>query len=141
MTQQNGTSRIADPIPNGTSKPLNRESPASRWLGWAIEAVTLGMVIGSPWAFGCADPPFEFFLHVGVGTIAVLWAIRMVVQTRLQWQWSPVAVCLFALFAIGFYQVAPLPRGLLRAISPTSVSLVDRLLPEEAEVLPFDLKV
>ncbi|HEV8060314.1 MAG TPA: O-antigen ligase family protein, partial [Gemmataceae bacterium] len=116
------------------------ETPVSRWLRWAIEAITLSMVVGSAWAFGCADPPFEFFLHVGVGTIGVLWAIRMVVQGKLQWQFSPVSLSMLAIFAIGLYQLVPLPRAVLRAISPANVSLIDRLLPDEAEVLPFGLE-
>ncbi len=116
------------------------ESPVSRWLRWAIEAITLSMVVGSAWAFGCADPPFEFFLHVGVGAIGVLWAVRMMVQGKLQWRFSPVSICLLVIFAVGLYQLVPLPRVLLRTISPASVNLIDRLLPDEAEVLPFGLE-
>ena len=92
MTQLNGTSRSVASPRHHSSRSLEQEKTISRWLRWAIEAVTLGMIVGSPWALGCADPPFEFYLHVCVGIIAVLWAVRMAIQTRLQWQFSPVAV-------------------------------------------------
>ena len=141
MTQQNGTSRAVASSSQSSSRSVERESAISRWLRWAIEAVTLGMVVGSPWALGCADPPFEFYLHICVGIIAALWAVRMAVQTRLQWQFSPVAICLIAIFAIGLYQLVPLPRSLLSTISPSSASLVDSLLPDRPEVLPFGLEI
>ena len=141
MTQLNGTSRSVTSSNHSSSRSVGQENTVSRWLRWAIEAVTLGMVVGSPWALGCADPPFEFYLHVCVGIIAVLWAVRMAVQARLQWQFSPVALSLLAIFALGLYQLVPLPRSLLNTISPSSVRLVDSLVPERAEMLPFGLEV
>jgi tetratricopeptide (TPR) repeat protein len=124
-----------------TRTSVEQENTISRWLRWAIEGVTLVMVVGSPWAFACSDPPYEFYLHVCVGIIAVLWGVRMAFQKRLQWYFSPVALCLIAIFAIGLYQLVPLPPGLLHAISPSSASLVEDLLPDRPEVLPFGLEV
>ena len=124
-----------------TRTPVEQENTICRWLRWAIEAVALVMVVGSPWAFGCADPPYEFYLHVCVGIIAVLWGVRMMFQKRLQWQFSAVALSLLAIFAIGLYQLVPLPRNLLATISPSSASLIENLLPDRPEVLPFGLEV
>jgi O-antigen ligase/tetratricopeptide (TPR) repeat protein len=127
---------------NGTSPPARaNENAASRWLRWSVEAVTLGMVAGSPWAFGCADPPFELYLHIGVGIIGLLWALQMLVEKRAQWQPSAVSFCLLAIFALGLYQLVPLPAWVLRTISPASTELIDRLVPNSPEELPYKLKV
>jgi hypothetical protein len=136
----NGTSRLDGMQSANSIRGAEQESPASRWLRWSMEAVTLCMVIGSPWAFGCADPPFEFYLHVGVGLLAVLWGLRSIARGGLQWQSSPVAFSLIALFALGLYQLVPLPRGLLHFIAPASSGLVEQLLPDQQEELPYDLK-
>lgn len=141
MTQQNGAAQPARLARRRTDGPVNEEGRASRWLRWAMEAVTLGMVVGSPWAFACADPPFELFLHVGVGVLGVLWAVRTLFLGKLQWQFSGVSLCLIAVFAIGIYQLVPLPAGVLRTLSPAMADLVSRLLPETPEELPYDLKV
>src|SRR4029077_11502053 len=49
---------------------------------------------------------------------------------------SSVALCLAGLFLLAVWQVTPLPRDLLAALSPATERLYERLLPDQAEVLP-----
>jgi len=102
-----------------------------------MEAVVLAMVCLSPWAFGAVAPDHEFLLDAGIAVLMILWGGRMLLDGQLSWGKCPVAVCLAAWVFLGLWQVTPLPRGLLRRISPVTARMYDRLLPAQPEVLPF----
>jgi O-antigen ligase/tetratricopeptide (TPR) repeat protein len=102
----------------------------------AIEGLVLLMVCLAPWAFGSVEPPHEFLLEAGTALIAALWGVRMVLQGQLTWKKCPVALCLAALCLLAFWQIQPLPRSVLKFLSPSAVRLYDEMLPAEPERLP-----
>src|SRR5262249_23215896 len=95
----------------------------------AMEGIVLLLVGVSPWLFGAADPFFEFALYLGVAALLGLWAVRILLEWRLALPRCPVLLCLAGLFAIGLWQLMPLPRGALALLSPATVRVYDRLLP------------
>jgi len=109
---------------------------ADRWLGVAIEGLILLLVVLSPWAFGCTEPIFEAYLCYGVALLALLWAGRILLQGRFVWKKCAVSFCIGGLFMLGVWQLQPLPRPLLNAISPQTGALFDELLPAQPEILP-----
>jgi tetratricopeptide (TPR) repeat protein len=107
-----------------------------RLVRMAMEMLVLLLVVLSPWAFGAVEPFAEFLLGVGVGVLLVLWAVVMLLEGRLTWKQSPVALCLAGLFLLGIVQVTPLSRSTLTRLAPATARLYERLLPTEPEVLP-----
>jgi O-antigen ligase len=101
----------------------------------AIEAGILALVCFAPWAFGATAPRYEFFLDVGLAGLSALWGVRILLERQRTWRWCPVAACLSALVLVAALQIAPVPRGLLRRISPATARMYDQLLPALAEVL------
>ena len=85
-----------------------------------MEALLLAMVCASPWAYGCVHPGFEFLLDAGVALLLLLWGTGMLLEGRLTWDKSPVAVCLAGLFVVGIWQTTPLARPVLEALSPAT---------------------
>lgn len=102
----------------------------------AMEAVLLVLVCLSPWAYGAVHPRFEFFLDAGVAVLLALWAGRMLLEGRMTWKKSPVALCLAGLFLLGVWQRTPLPRPVLAWLSPGTARCYAQLLPDQAETLP-----
>jgi O-antigen ligase len=98
-----------------------------------MEAVVLALVVLSPWAFGCVHPLPKLALAVGIAALLGLWALRLLVEWRLTWRRSPVAVCLAGLFLLGVWQITPLPAGALDAASPATARLCRQLLPSSPE--------
>jgi O-antigen ligase/tetratricopeptide (TPR) repeat protein len=104
-------------------------------LRGAIEAVVLLLVCLSPWAFAGEVPFFEMIGFAAVALLLVLWAGRILAEGRFTWKKCPVALCLAALFLLGVGQITPLPRDLLRSLSPATGRAYDELLPPEGEIL------
>ena len=101
-----------------------------------MEGAVLLMVCLSPWAFGAADPPWEFLLLGGVGVVLALWGAVMLLEGRLTWRKCPVALCLAALYLLGVVQATPLPPPVLAAASPAAARLYGQVLPAQPEALP-----
>src|SRR5690348_8095284 len=78
---------------------------AARGTGAALEVLTVALIVLSPWAFGAVDPPFEFLLDATVAVVALLWAVRTLLQGQLTWRRCPVALCLAGLFLLGVWQL------------------------------------
>ncbi len=97
------------------------------------------LVCVSPWAFGAVEAEFEFVLFVGVAGLLLLWGVRCVLAGRFRWAKCPIALCLAALFVVGVFQALPLPHEILRVLSPAAARFYENLLPEQPEVLPFEL--
>src|SRR5262249_48330238 len=109
---------------------------AVRRLRGVMEALVLLLVCLSPWAFGAVEPLHEFLLYAGIAVLLTLWAAVMLLEGRLTWKQSPVALCLAGLFLLAAWQLTPLPGGVLTTISPATAQLYQQLLPAQAEVLP-----
>jgi O-antigen ligase/Flp pilus assembly protein TadD len=116
---------------------MSLREKADRFVQGTIEAIVLVMVCLSPWAFASVEPPHEFLLYAATGLVAILWGVRMLLQGQFTWKKCPVALCLAALFLLGFWQLQPLPRPVLQFLSPHAVQLYDELLPSQPEELPF----
>jgi hypothetical protein len=101
-----------------------------------MEGVVLTLTCLSPWAFGAGESLFELCLYAGVALLLLLWGLRMLLEGRLTWKRSPLALCLAGLFLIGIWQLAPLPRPVLQVLSPGTPRLYDKLLPSQPEMLP-----
>ncbi len=109
---------------------------ASAPLRAVMEAIVLLLVTLAPWAFGSVEPAFEAVLYAGVALLVLLWAVRAFREGALSWRPCPVALCLAGLFLFGVLQVVPLPRAVLRVLSPAAARFYDELLPAERESLP-----
>jgi tetratricopeptide (TPR) repeat protein/O-antigen ligase len=105
-------------------------------LRGAVEAVVLLLVVLSPWAYGSIHPLSRLGLYAGLAVVLALWAARLLVERRVAWQWCPATLCLSGLLLLGAWQLAPLPRPLLAWLSPATVELRDRLVPQALEVFP-----
>jgi O-antigen ligase/tetratricopeptide (TPR) repeat protein len=113
---------------------LRRQSAAVVRQG--IHLGVLLLVVLSPWALGGAEPVFEFLLNAGLGILLLLWGLRVLLEGRFTWKKCPVALCLALLFGLGCLHVAPLPRPLLRWLSPATAQAYDEFLPAQQERLP-----
>src|SRR6266852_4468845 len=125
------------PAPESLSRSAGFRRHASNLLRRGMEAGLLVMVCLSPWAFGAAEPQFEFLLDAGVAVLLVAWGARMLLEERLSWKKCPVALCLAALTLFAVWQLVPMPHGLLSRLSPATTRMYEQLLPAQAEVLPF----
>jgi tetratricopeptide (TPR) repeat protein len=106
-----------------------------RLLRGSMEAVVLALVALSPWAFGCVHPLPKLVLAAGLAALLGLWAVRLLVEWRLTWHRSPVALCLAGLFLLGVWQITPLSAGALDTVSPATARLYRQLLPSSPEVV------
>ncbi len=104
-----------------------------RLLRGSMEAVVLALVALSPWAFGCVHPLPKLVLAAGLAVLLGLWAVRLLVEWRLTWHRSPVALCLAGLFLLGVWQITPLSAGALDTVSPATARLYRQLLPSSPE--------
>jgi tetratricopeptide (TPR) repeat protein/O-antigen ligase len=125
----------ATPIEGSTMLAPWRQRISGR-LRATIEGGLLILVCLAPWAFGAVDPLYEAALYGGLALLALVWGARLLAEGRLAWRRCPLAVCLAALFLLAAVQLAQLPTGLLRALSPATADLFARLLPEQPEALP-----
>ncbi len=122
------------PPSSGESIPVpSRGEQAVLLLRGGMEIVVLVMVSLSPWAFGGANPLFEFLLYTGLAVLLAAWGARMLLERQLSWRKCPLAVCLAGLFLLGVWQMTPLPRSLLETLSPATARLYGELLPSQPE--------
>lgn len=131
-----GKRRLASGEKEDLSSLPSRQSPLVAFVLAAMEAVLLLLVCLSPWAYGAIHPPFEFLLDAGIAVLLALWAVRILLEGRITWKKSGVALCLAGLFLFGVWQRTPLPRSVLAWLSPGTERCYDELLPNKPEVLP-----
>jgi O-antigen ligase len=124
------------PLPTAANPSDGLRGKGLRLVRWITEAVLLVLVCASPWAFGAVEPLGEFLLLAGVGLLAILWTAGILLEGRLSWRKCPVALCLAALYLLGIWQLTPLSRPILRALSPATARMYDQILPAEPEMLP-----
>jgi len=119
---------------DSSSLPIHRP-PLAVFVVAAMETVLLALICLSPWAYGAVHPNFEFLLDAGIAVLLALWAVRMLLEGRIRWKKSGVALCLAGLFLLGVWQRTPLPRPMLAWLSPGTVRCYDQLLPKQPETL------
>jgi hypothetical protein len=124
-----GSATHADPV------DLDR-LPAARWTRAAGEAVLLALALLSPWAFGCAEPTYEFLLTTGVLLLAALWAAHAALSGHFRFRLDAVSACLGGLALWSLVQLVPLPEWLVGVVSPARAEWHRTLLPEQLELLP-----
>jgi O-antigen ligase len=100
-----------------------------------MELLMLTLVFLSPWPFGAIDPPWAFWLYLGIGALLVLWAMRVLNRGSWNWAHCPIALCLAGFILLASWQLIPLPNWLLKTVSPATAQLYGRLLPSEPEQL------
>lgn len=110
--------------------------PAARWTRAAGEAVLLALALVSPWAFGSAEPTYEFLLTTGVLLLAALWVVHAAFGGPSRFRLDVVSVCLGGLAIWSAVQLVPLPEWLVGVVSPARAEWHRTLLPEQLEVLP-----
>jgi O-antigen ligase/tetratricopeptide (TPR) repeat protein len=110
--------------------------PAARWTRAAGEAVLLALALLSPWAFGSAEPTYEFLLTAGVLLLAALWAAHAALSGAFHFRPDFVSACLGGLALWSMLQLVPLPAWFVGVVSPAWAEWHRTLLPEQLEVLP-----
>ena len=110
--------------------------PVARWTRAAGEAVLLALALVSPWAFGSAEPTYEFLLTTGILLLAALWAAHAAFGGPSRFRLDLVSICLGGLALWSLVQLVPLPEGLVGVVSPARAEWHRTLLPEQLEVLP-----
>lgn len=131
--------RVASGEQENLSSLAARRSPLVAFVVMAMEAVLLILVCLSPWVYGAVHPGFEFLLDVGIAVLLALWAARMLLEGRITWKKSPVALCFAGLFVLGVWQQTPFPRSMLDRLSPNTARRYGQLLPAQPETLPNDM--
>lgn len=104
--------------------PATLQARVQAGLRIAMEVVLLVLVAWAPWPLASVRPVFEYYLYLGVGVLAALWAARILVAWQFSWQKCPVVVGLGLLLLYGIWQLTPLPGGVLAFLSPATTNLV-----------------
>ncbi len=98
-----------------------------------IEAILLLMVCVSPWAYGAVGADAKLYLLMAVVALLAIWLLRLLFSSGINWKHCPVAMCLAGTLLLGLFQICPLNAPLLRAVAPGTASLMEQLLPTQAE--------
>jgi O-antigen ligase/tetratricopeptide (TPR) repeat protein len=101
-----------------------------------MEAIVLGMVVLSPWAFGSVSASFLYFLYAALALLLLLWAARILVEREFTWKPCPLSLALAGLFVLGAIQLVPMPNFVLSWLSPGVRTRAAQLLPTKPEELP-----
>src|SRR5262249_41060183 len=97
-TLKRPSSQRTEAAPQLARQIQENASPSVRFVPHLMEAVVLGCVTLAPWAFGAAEPAFEFLLNGAVCLLLVLWGLRILLEWRFVWRKCPVVLCLAGLF-------------------------------------------
>jgi O-antigen ligase len=135
MSSSETVSNRAGPAGNEPSLVPPARQKAATVVVAVMETILLALVCLSPWAYGAVHAGFEFLLDAGIALLLALWGARMILEGRITWKKSSVALCLAGLFLLGVWQRTPLPRSLLSQLSPGAARCYEQLLPEQPEIL------
>ena len=107
---------------------LTDYGPAPGRLDAAVEWLLGGLLVFLPFAFGGVEAWSELVAICTAFALAVVLVARRVMRPDVPraWTWAYVPVALYLLLVV--FQMLPLPRSLLGAISPGTVASRDRLL-------------
>jgi O-antigen ligase len=105
----------------------------------AARTLVLAAVLAAPWLFGAADPWAYLLICLLVGLGVAVWLVSLVGSPRPSLRAPLLAGALVLLVAFTFTQSAPLPRSLVRWLSPASerVSAAHAAAAEEAGLAEF----
>lgn len=118
----------APPPASPSSLASLSQPPLVRRLDLLIEILLGALLAFLPAAFGAVDPWSEMVAMALGGGIAVLLAARAV-ASRVRWRWPlDVWLPIAAFVALAALQLAPLPAGLVAAVSPGTAEVKRSLL-------------
>lgn len=113
------------------------ESRLEKWLDWLIRGGLLLLVVLAPLPFGAVEAWATSALELGVAAVALLYLYRLFLfpaTTRVVF--SPLLLpCVGFLLLMGL-QLVPLPREVIRVVSPGTASLYAKTLPHEMAPAP-----
>lgn len=124
--------------------PENKRRPNERLssLDRVVTALVMALIVFTPFALGSVYPWPAALIQIGVGVLAILWAVKVAAGAGSE---SGVTFCRFlrfvppaALLAVLFtLQLIPLPPAALRAVSPNTYQIYARSLPGWPRTTPY----
>jgi len=93
-----------------------------------IEWLLIALLAFMPFAFGAVEAWSEEVVIVLAAAISVIFAAKLVFRpnARFIWSWAYLPLALFVLVA--YFQLLPLPAGLVEVISPNTAAIKKELL-------------
>ena len=113
-----------------------KRRPAARAVRAAGEVSLMLLAFGTAWPFGSVEEFWESVATAGIALLIVLWAIHAILTRRLRLRFDAPAFILCGLILLSGAQLIPLPRGIIRVVSPSTVMWREAMLPELGELLP-----
>ena len=110
--------------------------PTARAVRAAGEVTLMLLAFGTVWPFGSVEEFWESVATAGIALLTVLWAIHAILTRRLRLRFDAPAFILCGLILLSGAQLIPLPRGIVRIVSPSTVMWRQAMLPETGEQLP-----
>lgn len=94
----------------------------------AIEGLLMALLVFMPLAFGAVEAWSEQVVLVLAAAISVCFLLKLIVEkdSAAVWSWAYVPVALFVLVVL--FQLAPLPAGVVRVLSPNTFAVKKELL-------------
>jgi O-antigen ligase/tetratricopeptide (TPR) repeat protein len=105
------------------------------FLRWAMEAVTLSMVVLAPWGFGAVHPASILLLYLGLSSTLFLWSMVILLEKRVPFSRCPTLLCFAGMVGLGVFQLIPFNAGWLEALSASTASVRAELFPQQLEGL------
>ncbi|KPL04944.1 MAG: hypothetical protein AMK75_00160 [Planctomycetes bacterium SM23_65] len=111
-----------------------------RFLKIAIEFLLLVIVAFTCLALGGAPTWTWLVLEIVVALAVILWAVRMLAERRLSYVKTPLNLLLLLLLAYIFFQLLPLPAGILRISQPGTLRVHTVGPPQVAQAASLPLE-
>ena len=132
------------PLPPGRAERAavahRREAPAAegpaprRWARRGSEAMILALACLAPWAFGAVEAWAQLALDLGILLAAALGLVAgRGLDRQLNGLFSLPSLALLGLALLALVQAAPLPRGVLDLLDPTTAATRSALIPPAPE--------
>lgn len=87
-----------------------------------IEALVYVIILASPWAFGCTDPQFEFYLTCAASAVLLVFSVCLLTIGIPSWNAGKTGLLVLAstigLVLVTLIQLVPLPSGLVSLLAP-----------------------
>ena len=122
-------------MPSVAPAELERR-PVARAVRAAGEVALMLLAFGTVWPFGSVEEFWESAATAGTALLTVLWAIHTILTRSLRLRFDAPAFILCGLILLSGAQLIPLPRGIVRLVSPSTVMWREAMLPETGELLP-----
>ena len=112
-----------------------------RFLRIAIELLLVGALAWTSLVLGGTPSWTWTVLEIIAAVLVILWLVRMIVQRRLAWVKTPLNILLILLLAYLFFQLVPLPAGILRVFQSNTLRVYTVGPPEveAAASVPLDV--